>query len=104
VFQSFWMAWTRRVAVARFPSHLAAAGGCAGVAHRILVAGDGAGGGEPWFPAGRAREEILAAWDESVAWLCERMGPDPAGWAWGELHPVTFRHALAARFPAPPLC
>jgi penicillin amidase len=101
VFQVFWLAWTRRVAAARFPAHLvgSAAGGCAHVAHRILTAGDGAAG-EPWFEAGRARAEIVAAFREGVAWLAERLGTDPAGWTWGTLHPVTFRHALADRFPA----
>jgi penicillin amidase len=102
VFQAFWLAWPRRVAAARFPAHLAgaAAGGCAHVAHRILVAGDGAAGGEPWFPPGRAQAEIAAAFDDAVAWLRERLGPDVAQWTWGALHPVTFRHALAEAFPA----
>jgi penicillin amidase len=102
VFQAFWLAWTHRLADARFPAHLApaAAGGCANVAHRIIVDGDGAAGGEPWLPAGRAQAEILAAFGEGVAWLSGRLGPDPAGWTWGTLHPVTFRHALASHFPA----
>jgi penicillin amidase len=102
VFQAFWLAWTRRVAAARFPAHLAraAAGGCANVAHRIVAAGDGAAGGEPWFPLGQAQAEILASFAEGVAWLSRRLGPDPGRWAWGTLHQVTFRHALASSFPA----
>jgi penicillin amidase len=102
VFQAFWQAWTRRVAAVRFPAHLvgSAAGGCAHAAYCILRDGDGAGGGEPWFPAQQARSEIVRAFEESVAWLSERLGSDPGQWTWGALHPVTFRHALAGRFPA----
>ncbi|MBI3974305.1 MAG: penicillin acylase family protein [Chloroflexi bacterium] len=102
VFQAFWLEWTRRVAAARFPAHLArsAAGGCSHVAHRIITDGDGPAGGEPWFPHGRAQAEIVSAFVAGVSWLRERLGPDAAQWAWGALHPVTFRHALASRFPA----
>ena len=102
VFQAFWQEWTRRVAAARFPAHLAraAAGGCSHVAHRLIVDGDGAAGGEPWFPPGQAQAEVVAAFGTGVAWLRDRLGDDVARWTWGTLHPVTFRHPLAARFPA----
>jgi penicillin amidase len=102
VFQAFWLAWTGRVAAERFPKHLArmATAGCAYVAHQIITVGDGAGGLEPWFPRSQAHAEIEAAFRQAVAWLRERLGDDPSRWTWGELHPVTFRHALAARLPA----
>ncbi|HET7770553.1 MAG TPA: penicillin acylase family protein, partial [Chloroflexota bacterium] len=102
VFQAFWLAWTARIAAARFPAHLArqAASGCSYVAHRILTAGDGVDGAEPWFPRDRSPAEIEASFQEAVTWLRERLGDDPSRWTWGDLHPVTFRHPLASRFPA----
>lgn len=37
------------------------------------------------------RETLAAAWREAA----ERMGPDPAAWAWGRLHRLGFAHPLA---------
>ncbi|MDB5374473.1 MAG: penicillin amidase [Belnapia sp.] len=40
-------------------------------------------------------ETLAAAWAEAVA----RLGPDPAGWAWGRLHQGYFEHPLSRFAP-----
>lgn len=44
-----------------------------------------------------ARDDLLASTLAAAYADCaERMGPDPAGWAWGKLHQIYFQHALSA--------
>ncbi|MYA07206.1 MAG: penicillin acylase family protein [Holophagales bacterium] len=48
----------------------------------------------------RARDEALldslrAAYDD----VSERLGTDPAGWRWGDLHQIELRHPLSAHLP-----
>jgi penicillin amidase len=38
---------------------------------------------------------LSAAWDS----LAAQLGPDPAGWRWGDLHQIEFEHPLLSRFP-----
>ena len=46
--------------------------------------------------AERAGEaELLAALDDALDELRRAMGPDPAAWSWGEIHPLRAAHPLA---------
>jgi penicillin amidase len=47
----------------------------------------------PW-PA-----EMAAALAQSVCTLQERFGPNPDGWSWGQIRPLTLRHPLGVRRP-----
>jgi penicillin amidase len=97
IFQVFWLRWTRRVAAARFPAHLAglAAGGANFVAHSLLTDGDRRG----WFDGRSVQDEARQALEEALDWLEQRLGPDMSRWTWGELHPITLRHPLSSRSP-----
>lgn len=98
VFEAFFEQWQRRVLAAGFPESargfLGSLGAGAGLAQRLLTDGEPAG----WFGAGVERatvaEEAAAA---SLADLKARFGADPAGWRWGALHSVSFRHPLDGR-------
>jgi penicillin amidase len=103
VFEAFFEQWHRRVLAAGFPDvacgehvrgFLGSLGAGAGLAQRLLT--DGEPGG--WFGAGIERatvaEEAAAA---TLADLETRFGADPAGWRWGALHSVSFRHPLDGR-------
>ena len=54
----------------------------------------------PWFtetgaPGARGRDALVAfALEDAMRDLADRMGDDPAGWSWGRLHTLTFRHPL----------
>jgi penicillin G amidase len=48
------------------------------------------GGQEAWI-----KESMLQA----VAWLRERLGPDPEGWQWGKIHQANFEHPLGLQKP-----
>jgi penicillin G amidase len=58
------------------------------------------GGQEAWLddvktPAREDRAAIFrAALGDAAAELVRRLGQDPAGWQWGKLHQITFRHPL----------
>ncbi|WP_081157734.1 penicillin acylase family protein [Ensifer aridi] len=48
-----------------------------------------------------ARDRILLeTLGEAVQEVSERLGPDPANWAWGKLHHAAFENAMAARADA----
>ncbi|MBS1195700.1 MAG: penicillin acylase family protein [Actinobacteria bacterium] len=51
-----------------------------------------------WFPEGW-EEEVRRALRSAVERLSGRFGPDPAGWAWGRVRPLTFRHPVSDRRP-----
>ncbi len=51
-----------------------------------------------WFPGGWTAE-MADALAMVQARLRARHGPDPAGWAWGRVRPLTLRHPLSARPP-----
>ncbi|QRM33387.1 penicillin acylase family protein (plasmid) [Microvirga sp. VF16] len=49
-----------------------------------------------------ARDRILLqTLGEAMQEVSERLGPDPADWAWGKLHHAAFEHALSARADEP---
>ncbi|KJS28850.1 MAG: hypothetical protein VR64_22700 [Desulfatitalea sp. BRH_c12] len=37
--------------------------------------------------------------NETAAFLTRTLGPDPAGWRWGRLHQIVFKHPLSQRKP-----
>ncbi|MCB8981157.1 MAG: penicillin acylase family protein [Ardenticatenaceae bacterium] len=52
-------------------------------------------GPSPWFPDLATRNKlILDCLGKSTAVLQQTLGDDPANWQWGQLHQVTFQHAL----------
>jgi len=51
-----------------------------------------------WFLDGWG-EEIRRALRAAAHTLSSRHGPDPAGWAWGRVRPLTFQHPVSVRRP-----
>lgn len=51
-----------------------------------------------WFQEGWDRE-ICRALLAAAHTLSGRYGPDPAGWAWGRVRPLTFEHPVSVRRP-----
>ncbi len=48
----------------------------------------------------RARDEaLLESLASAYADVEERLGPDPEGWRWGDLHQIELRHPLSAHLP-----
>jgi penicillin amidase len=98
VFEAFFERWHRRVLAAGFPEEarafLGSLGAGSGLAQRLLTEGTPA----DWFGAGvdlsTVGEEVAA---EALADLEARLGTDPAGWRWGIVHSVSFRHPLDGR-------
>lgn len=44
----------------------------------------------------QAREQVVAeALVDACDDLTEQLGPDPAGWSWGEMHPLELKHPVA---------
>lgn len=53
-----------------------------------------------WTADGRSRDGRIAdALEQAVSWWTERVGPDPASWAWGSQHQSTFRHPVYDTIP-----
>jgi penicillin amidase len=51
-------------------------------------------------PGTQARDDILRqALADAVDELGRMLGEDPAGWAWGDLHTIIFRHGVMDSFP-----
>jgi penicillin amidase len=95
LFNVFFQQWSQRVAEARFDSVFAplAAGACGGLAQRLLR-DNGAG----WFVDEAARQRALeSAWDDTLAWLTDRLGPEMTTWTWGRLHLLQQKHPLSDR-------
>lgn len=98
IYQMFTVRWGRTVAAARFPEHLRALASTAGsfLARELIV--DGNNG---WFESQAALEQaVVATMTACLDALTVALGPEVAGWTWGRLHPLTFTHALGARYPA----
>ena len=99
VFEAFFERWQRHVLAARFPDEarafLGTLGAGSGLALRLLSEGEPAG----WFGDGRRSRRRVAetAAAEALADLEARFGADPAGWRWGAVHQVSFRHPLDGR-------
>jgi penicillin amidase len=95
LFNVFFQQWCQQIAAARFPSELVslAAGACGGLAQRLLrdnVAG--------WFLDEATRLRAFeAAWRQTLAWLTNRLGPEPGLWTWGRLHLLQQKHPLTDR-------
>jgi penicillin amidase len=59
----------------------------------------------PWWddqttPEVERRDDIFArAFADAVKELQKLSGKDPANWAWGDLHTITFHHAVMTNFP-----
>ncbi len=51
-----------------------------------------------WFPDGW-EAAVRGAIQRAVERLTRDYGPEPAGWAWGEIRPLTFTHPLGLRRP-----
>ncbi len=93
VFEAFFLCWARAVILRRFPESMLPTVFplAAGVVERLLEA-DAAG----WFQDDAEREAALrGAWESALTLLEERLGADPAGWAWGRMHTLTLHHPLA---------
>ncbi len=53
-----------------------------------------------WLQQAGGKQALLEkSLKESVLFLKARLGPDPNGWTWGQLHRVNFNHPLAAQPP-----
>jgi penicillin amidase len=98
VFGAFFEQWHARVLQAGFPAEVSKIlhplGPGSGLALRLLTEGKPAG----WFGtgvdlAGVVAETAAATLDD----LAARFGADPAGWRWGAVHQVSFRHPLDGR-------
>jgi penicillin amidase len=54
----------------------------------------------PWVAEAGGLEALMTrSLGEAVAWLREKLGPEPQGWQWGKLHQLTAPHALSLRKP-----
>lgn len=98
VFEAFFERWHARVLAARFPDEarafLRTLGAGSGLALRLLAEGEPA----DWFGAGTDLASLAAETaTETLDDLAARYGLDPAGWRWGIVHAVTFRHPLDGR-------
>jgi penicillin G amidase len=94
VWTAFWDHWLRRVAGARFPAELVGLthGQVGAVARMLLLDEDTS---PSWFQGRPIQSEVIAAFAEALSWLVARFGAEPANWAWGKHHTVTWSHALA---------
>ncbi len=94
IFNAFFARWCRAVMAERLPASAAefTAPGAGGVA-TALLASDELG----WFARhdrrSVARGALLAALED----LSARLGPDPLGWKWGNLHTLVQKHFLSGR-------
>jgi penicillin amidase len=69
------------------------AGACGGLAQRLLQENVA-----EWFANDTARLRAFeAAWRETLAWLTNRLGPEPGSWTWGRLHLLQQKHPLTDR-------
>jgi penicillin amidase len=93
IFNVFFVHWCRRVMRERVPEAIAefAAANAGGVAFRLLH-GDRTG----WFQTDR-RAAIREAFQDALQELETKLGPDPAAWRWGRLHPLLQKHFLSGR-------
>lgn len=94
IFEIFFANWTKTVVRERFEGDTAAllSGGAVSLA-ALLLTEDRAG----WFAPGRRETAVRETMNATLAWLTERLGPDPAQWTWGRLHTIPLRHYLSGR-------
>jgi penicillin amidase len=88
---AFWEAWCRDLARARLDGALTplAAPMLGNVARRTLL-------GEPvgWVPESEGAERARQAFAGGLARLAREAGPRMAGWRWGRLHTVEWKHPI----------
>jgi penicillin amidase len=94
IFDLFFRHWMYIVAAERFADDLAPhmAEVVAGLALALLVE-DAPG----WFVSGNRIQKVIAAFDQALDELAERLGPDLSQWTWGRLHTITLHHPLSGR-------
>lgn len=68
-----------------------------GALDRMLLAGESGWFNNVGTPHRETRDDIIAAsFQEALAGLKEKLGPDPDEWRWGALHTITFSHDLGS--------
>lgn len=94
IFELFFRHWSKRVAAERFAANLVPlmSGVVGGLALKCLS--EDLGG---WFNGGDREAAIVEAFDDALAELEERLGPDMSQWQWGNVHTITLRHLLSGR-------
>jgi penicillin amidase len=93
VYNVFFERWHKRVMRERFPEERFpfAIDSGNGLSGSLLHANTG-----EWFTDDHARlQAIRETFTESVAWIVDTLGSDPAGWAWGNLHTLGGIHPAA---------
>lgn len=94
IFDVFFRQWSRKVAAARFAGdEIDAMASVVGGLALTLLSEDDAG----WFTTADRVAQVLAAFDDALNELEERLGAEMAAWQWGNLHTITLRHPLSTR-------
>ena len=91
LFETFMALWNRRVQSVHLPPHLIdltvqQTGLCISVLE----------GEFPDYFGGDLNAQIAAVAAESIAALTSRLGPDPAAWAWGQVHIAHWHHPISS--------
>jgi len=91
VFETFMALWNRKVQSVHLPAHLIdltvqQTGLCISVLE----------GEYPDYFGSDLNAQIAAVAAESIATLTDRLGADPAGWAWGRVHIAHWRHPISS--------
>ena len=94
IWTAFWDHWLKRVVAGRFPERLVSlvASQAGAVARDLLLERDTT---PAWFSSRSVAEEANAALDGAVAFLTQHFGSDSDRWRWGDVHRVTWPHAIA---------
>jgi penicillin amidase len=88
---AFWEAWCRDLARERFDGALVPlVSPLIGNVARRTLEGEDVG----WVPAGEVAERVRKAFAAALERLPREAGPRMAGWRWGRLHTVDWRHPL----------
>lgn len=102
LFAAFWKHLLRETFVDNLPEGFTPGGSgrWATVVRNILADETSFWWDDAGTPESETRDQIFSrAFAAAVAELQERQGRDPAGWAWGELHYIIFRHQVMDNFP-----
>jgi penicillin amidase len=96
IYNVFFWQWHQQVVRERFPDRWTAIANESGNGLSAALLHGNLG---EWFPdEGRRRDAIKRSFSEAIAWLRDRLGPDPDTWLWGNLHTLGAVHP-AARTP-----
>lgn len=94
IFYVFFWRWHHNVVRVRFQEH-----------HAVIVQDSGQGlssallhaNEHHWFASDEARiTTIRQSFAEALGYLVEKLGPDPQGWRWGDLHTLGATHPAAS--------